>query len=450
MIFMKTIIAVTFVSILCGIVFSQNKNSDEFKPEIKLSAVIYTGWEFNIDNRNFILKLDSSQGNPNEAFGYSPLKNQFEISQNSFYLERAYMTVLASLAPTVKARLTSDVFQIIDGTGKTQYQLGIKFAWLNWTAYKSKSGFALDLVLGVIPNQWIMLNDKYYGYRSFGKTLTDYQWTVSAARSTVAVSGVYTVNRTTSSYFPAADLGANVTLSFPKSYAEVYFNVFDGNGFRNLGFDNRFKDFEVLAFFHPLAEQIKTKSDNALKKSNGRIKGISELTFGGFAYFGKLGFGENSGGAQYKRNRAGGMFNVRYNFNQFGFLKLGGEYAVQLNQDPQSENPLQASDVTATGLSAYAEFNPPVKELYDKLMLVARYDLFDPNTANDGNSSIGFNSSTDKQSLFLTGISYKPYKEIMFGMSYQQTTYEVPFIIDYNGKTHKNDSGFFIHSSLEF
>jgi hypothetical protein len=144
------------------------------------------------------------------------------------------------------------------------------------------------------------------------------------------------------------------------------------------------------------------------------------------------------------------MFNAKYNFNKYGFLKLGGEYSVQLNQDPSAANPLQASDVTATGLSTYLEFNPPVKALNDKFMLIARYDLFDPNTANDDNSSMSFNNSNDKQNLFLAGLSFKPYKEIMFGMSYQQLSYEMPVIVDYNGKTYKNDSRFFIHSSLEF
>jgi hypothetical protein len=284
-------LTLTSVLLFSSLVLSQQK--DEFKPEVKGSVTIFSGWEFNIDNANFITKLDSAKVNSNAAFGYDPTKNQFEVSQNSFFLERAYMTVLASLTPRLRGRLTSDVYSLTDGTGKTQYQLGVKFAWLDWTALQKESGMALDFVFGVIPNYWIPINEKYYGYRGFAKTLTDYQWTVSAVRSSVATGGIYTLNRTISSYFAPADLGANITLTAPKGFGELYVNVLNGNGFRNLSFDNRLKDIEAIAFIHPLAEQIKKKTDNAKKSGKDRLEGITDVTIGGFAYVGKLGLGEN-------------------------------------------------------------------------------------------------------------------------------------------------------------
>jgi hypothetical protein len=444
---MKTIILM-IAMLLCETAFGQ---ASDFKPEIKIGGVIYAGWEFNVDDRNFIQKLDSAFNSKDEAFGYLPVKNQFETSQNSFYLERAYMTILASLASTVKARLTSDIYSITDGAGKTQYQLGIKFAWINWTAIKNENGFALDFNMGVIPNQWIMYNDKYYGYRSFGKTLTDFQWTTSAVKSAGSSSGVYSVNRTTSSFFPAADLGANVTLTLPHNYAEIYLNIFNGSGFRNLSFDNRFKDFEALAFIHPLAGMIKKKSDKLKNSGKTRLTGITDLTLGGFIYLGKLGLGENYGlnKVQYKRNRAGAMVNARYNFTKSGFLKLGGEFSSQFNQDPWPLNPETTLKVNSRGISVYGEFNPPFEFLNEKLMLVARYDLFDPDIEDNSHLS-GFTNNSDKQSMFLLGIAYKPQSMLTAGVSYQQMGFELPCITSYNGKTYKSDSRLFIHTGLEF
>lgn len=440
----------TLFLLFSSIVLSQPK--DEFKSEVKVGATIFTGWEFNIDNTNFIAKLDSAQANPNAAFGYNPTKNQFEISQNTFFLERAYLNVLASLTPKLKGRLTSDVFSLTDGTGKTQYQLGIKFAWLDWTALQAESGLNLDFVFGVIPNNWIPINEKYYGYRGFAKTLTDYQWTVSALKSSSALGGVYTVSRTTGSYFSPADLGANVTLTAPKGFGELYVNVLNGNGFRNLGFDNRFKDVEAIAFVHPLADQVKKKTDNAKKSGKDRFDGITDITFGGFGYIGKMGLGENytPNGVQYKRNRFGGMFHLRYNFKNFGFFKIGGEYSLQSNEDPSSLRPDSAVDITAAGFSSYLEFNPPIEQLNEKVMLIARYDMFDPNNANDATSNIGFNNNTDKQSLLLLGLAYKPSKMVILGVSYQQVGYQSPFIVKYDGSTTDNDSRFFFHAILDF
>jgi predicted porin len=144
------------------------------------------------------------------------------------------------------------------------------------------------------------------------------------------------------------------------------------------------------------------------------------------------------------------MFHVRYNFKKFGFFKIGGEYSLQSNQDPSSAKPDSAVNVTATGFSSYLEFNPPVEKLNEKVMLVARYDMFDPNNANDAASNIGFNNNTDKQTLLLLGLAYKPAKMVTLGVSYQQLGYQSPFTVKYDGSTSKSDSRFLFHAILDF
>ena len=70
--------------------------TQEFKPEVKIGATIFTGWEFNFHNAEFITKLDTNSPNSNIPFGYTPAKNQFETNKNSFFLERSYINILAS------------------------------------------------------------------------------------------------------------------------------------------------------------------------------------------------------------------------------------------------------------------------------------------------------------------------------------------------------------------
>ncbi|CAN5630400.1 hypothetical protein BH10BAC5_BH10BAC5_00520 [soil metagenome] len=438
---MKTTLLLIIVFIICN--SRVRSQTSDFKPEIKFGSTIFTGWEFNSGNDNFITSLDSSTANPNSAFGNDPTKHQFETSQNSFFLERAYLTMLGTLSQNIKARITTDIYSLTDGTSKTQYQLGLKFAWVNWTAFKSDNGTALDLSAGIIPNQWILLNDKYFGNRGLAKSLSDFQWITSASKSANSSSGTYSVSRSNSSYFSAADLGANLTFSGPKGIGELYLNVFNGNGFRNIGFDNRFKDVEVLAFVHPLIKSI-----SARKKREG----ISELTFGGFAYIGKLGLGENftPGAAQYKRNRFGGMMNFKFAFAKAGSIKLGSEYSMLSNTDPTPSAPTTELNVTSSGVSAFLEFNPPVESLSDKLFLIARYDTFDPNTANDAVSTIGFNNNTDNQTFMMLGLAYKPSKIATLGVSYQQLGYQLPYIVNYDGTTSKTDSKMIFHVMLDF
>jgi hypothetical protein len=449
----KNVFSIFLVLFITTFTFGQKK--DEFKPEVKIGGVIYTGWEFNVDNANFISKLDTSSSGVNEssAFGYNPTKNQFETSMNSFYIERAYINVLASLAPNVKGRITPDVFSFKDQGGTTQYMLGLKYAWVDWTAYKHESGTAVDFTLGIIPNRWIANIEKYWGYRGFAKTLTDYSYTTAAPKSG------NTISRTTGSYFSSADMGFEGSLMLPKGYGEIYTNVFNGNGYRNLNFDNRFKDFMGSLFIHPLAARINKKMDAAKSKGKDRINGIADLTLGGFVYVGKLANGEDytidpaNGivGAQYVRNRFGGMVSFKYNLKKFGFIKVGGEFSAQSNKDPYSSSkPDSLLKTNSTGLSAWLEFNPPVEQLNEKLMLVARFDMFDPNTANDNTSTTSFNNNTDKQSLLILGLAYKPTKVCTLGITYQATTYQSQYIVKYDGSTTKTDARLLVHGILEF
>jgi len=431
--------------VLFVIVFS-TLYSQEFKPEIKVGATVFTGWEFNVDNAEFISKIDTTGPNSSTPFGYDPLKNQFETSKNSFYLERAYINVIASLTPDLKARVTPDVFSFTDGNGKTQYNMGIKFAYLDYIPFRNDNGMSFGFRLGVLPNTWIPTNENYWGYRGFQKTLTDFSWTTSAVRSG------NTVIRTQSSFFPSADLGLQLNFTSPKGIAEISGAVLNGNGYRNLAFDNRFKDILFTAFVHPLQPSINKKMESLKKAGKDRIEGISDITFGGYAYIGKLDKGENytANAVQFERKRFGGMAHLRYNFKKAGFIKIGGEYGVQKNVDPGSPITDKA-ETSPKGFSAYLEFNPPVTSINEKLMLVFRYDSFDPDIYTPVSSStILFDNSHDKQSLIIGGLAFKPNKMLTLGVTYQGITYEDNFVVKYDGTSTKTDGRLLIHGILNF
>ena len=424
--------------------------AQEFKPEVKVGATIFTGIEYNLDNAEFISKLDTIMYNASVPFGYNPLKNQFETGKNSFTLERAYINVMALLAPDLKARVTPDVFSYTDGNGKTQYNMGIKFAYIDYTPFKCDNGLTFGFTLGVVPNNWTGTADKYWGYRGFAKTFTDFNWTTSAIKSG------NTVSRTTGAFFPTADLGLQLNFIAPKGLAEIQASIVNGNGFRNLSIDNRFKDIFLTAFIHPLQPQLNKKMESLKKAGKDRIEGLADVTLGGFLYMGKLDKGENYAvnGVQFERNRFGGMFHMRYNFKKAGFVKIGGEYSMQKNVDPSVyPSPTEKAETSPKGFSSYIEFNPPVPSLNEKLMLIFRYDSFDPDIyepAGYSSSIILFDKSFSKQNLIIGGLAFKPNKMLTFGVTYQGVTYEDNFVVKYDGTTTKTDSKLLIHGVLNF
>jgi hypothetical protein len=442
---MKKTFLILLSMVMYNIGFAQPK-TDEFKPEIKVGATVLTGWEFNMDNAEFISKLDTTQPDGNIPFGYKPTIHQFETSKNSFFLERSYINVRAWLTPQITARVTPDIYSFTDATGKTQYAFQVKFAYFTYTPVKTESGLSLGFSIGLIPNIWIPVNERYYGYRGIAKTLTDYNWTTSAVRSGV------NVNRTTGSYFATADLGLDAGLVLPKGYAEINLDLVNGNGFRNLTFDNRFKDVFVSAFIHPLAVSISKKVEANKKAGKDRLEGTADVTIGGFGYLGKLDKSENytPNAVQYKRNRFGGMAFFKYNFKKAGFFKIGGELSVQKNEDPASSKPDSLVETNARGISGYLEFNPPVEQLGEKFSLLARYDVFDPNTDNSDASVTTFNNNTDKQTLILFGLVYKPAKMLTLSINYQSLMYDQNYIVKYDGTTSKSDARFFFNGILDF
>jgi hypothetical protein len=447
---MKKHLLLLLVLFISTTLFSQTK--PDFKQEVKIGGLVFTGWTFNMDNADLpgTLNLDSTIADP--VYGSAPKKNQFETSRNSFYIDRAYINIKASLTPQITARLTPDVYSAKDQSGATQYFTQMKYAFFDYMPLNTDDGLALSFSLGLIPNQWINNVESYYGYRGVQKTLTDYSWVTGQRILKNAISGkAYQVTTSTGSFFSSADLGMTTKFSLPKKYAELFFSILNGNGFRNEGFDqNRFKDFMVTGFIHPLAGQIAKRTEIMKNSKKTRLDGITDLTVGGFTYMGRLAnneFGVANGG-QYKNTRFGGMLNFKLNFTNFGSLKIGGEYSAFTNQVPSNPlTPTIDSTYSGGGLSSWLEFNPPVEQLNDKLFLTFRYDMFKAQNTDNGTTAF---FDKGKQSLMIIGLMFKPASLLTIGVSYQSTSYDQNYVVKYDGTTASSINRFYLNTILDF
>jgi hypothetical protein len=83
-------------------------------------------------------------------------------------------------------------------------------------------------------------------------------------------------------------------------------------------------------------------------------------------------------------------------------------------------------------------------------MLVARYDMFDPNDRNEATSVTTFNDSNDKQNFLLVGLAFKPNKVLTLGATYQSIMYEENFVVKYSGETTKSDGRLLFQGILNF
>jgi hypothetical protein len=447
---MKKNLLLLLVLLVSTSLFSQNK--PDFKQEIKIGGLVFTGWTFNMDNADLpgTMTLDSTIADP--VYGSAPKKNQFETSRNSFYIDRAYINIKASLTPQITARLTPDVYSAKDQAGTTQYFTQMKYAYFDYMPLNTDDGLALSFSVGLIPNQWINNVENYYGYRGVQKTFTDYSWVTGQRILKNPLTGnAYQVNTSIGSFFSSADLGLTTKLALPKKYAELFVSVLNGNGFRNEGFDqNRFKDFMVTGFIHPFAGEIAKRTEAMKIAKKTRLDGITDLTVGGFTYMGRLSnneFGVANGG-QYKNTRFGGMVNFKLNFTNFGSLKIGGEYSAFTNQVPS--NPLALttdSTYSGGGLSSWLEFNPPVEQLNDKLFLTFRYDMFKAQNTDNGTTSF---YDKGKQSLMVIGLMFKPASLLTIGVSYQSTSYDQNYVVKYDGTTASSINRFYLNTILDF
>ncbi len=326
-------------------------------------------------------------------------------AQNKFDLERAYLTFRMPAGDRASIRITADVFQQT-GTPNDAFYRGwvvrAKYAYLQYDYLKSASWNATARA-GLIHNVVI---DHIEGF-----------WPRWISQTAVERTG----------FFSSADAGVGTLVTLPNKFGEFYATIVNGPGYTSREID-RFKDYAARLSLTPL--------------SGSSNKIVKTFTLTGWTYIGAVGsaFAAGGGGqlgpvgSSLPRTRAGVFVGVRD-----PRLTFGADWATRKDGKETGANTLVAPivEVDSTGhlLSGFAMIKP--FQLMSArstlpLGLVARFDRFKPNTANDSyvNTIIG-------------GLTWDLTRKTALSLDYQELT-------PHNGAISATTKTYFLHLVANF
>ena len=312
-------------------------------------------------------------------------------STNKFDLERAYLTFRMPAGDRASIRITADVFQQTAAPQDAFYRgwvIRAKYAYLQYDLIKSPSWNA-NIRGGLLHNVVIDHIEQF--------------WPRWLSQTPVERNG----------FFSSADAGVAATISFPNKLGEIYATVVNGPGYTSRETD-RFKDYAARLTLTPLSSW-----DNKVLKT---------FALSGWTYQGAVGSQFVNGGAgqvgtvgvSMPRTRSGifaGLRDPR--------LTAGAEWDTRKDASETGANTLASPrvEVDSTGrLLAGFITAKPFQLVNDKstfpLGLVARWDRFKPNTANDGFVNI-----------IIGGLTWDLNKKSAISLDYQEVTPHAPAAI---------------------
>ena len=213
-------------------------------------------------------------------------------ADNSFALDRWYLTAKARISESLQFRGTTDVVSTAP-EARLGYTVIVKYAYFDWEARPG-----VTLRAGVLQTGWQHYVTKLWGYRGVAKTLAHQNKHVSMA-----------------------DVGAALFADLPADLGEVAVQVQNGSGYRRLEAD-QFKDVSARATLTPFA------------RAGGPLAGVQA---GAHAYHG-----------QYD----GGRDRVRYG----GLLGYKGDgFAVAVNAERRRDGEAVGQGVSVFGRARVAE-----------------------------------------------------------------------------------------------
>jgi hypothetical protein len=281
---------------------------------------------------------------------------QYHLSGQSkdfsqFLLDRAYITVRASVAERMSIRVTTDVFQSGDQNGWT---IRAKYAYLQYDLVK-RSAWSAALRAGMLHNVVVEHVEQF--------------WPRFVSQVALERSGA----------FASADVGAAAQVTLPQRLGEVYAHVVNGPGYTRRETD-RFKDYAARLTLTPLA---------------GRVSGfLSTLAISPWFYEGAAAsqFVRGGGGgaiapigAGLPRDRYGLVVGIRDTRLTAG-ADIGRMRTVTDALAPGPPPARVVSDTRANVLSAFGTLRPLAfasSTRRSRFGLLARYDKVESNTAND-------------------------------------------------------------------
>lgn len=298
---------------------------------------------------------------------------------NKFDLERVYFTLKAQPSDDVKVQVTTDIYR---NAGSGSYYNGmsvrLKFGFIDYSPIS-----ALSVKFGMIPGPWNGSVEQQWKYRGVAATASDKY-----------------------GYFATADLGASVTYTLPEKFGEVAAYILNGEGFTNPE-SNRFKDYVVRATLTPFPA-------NDLLKS---------FTVGGYSYIGTTGSKR-----ALKKHRFGGLIGYSYSI-----ASVGAEYNIRKDA-PTNPDTVFSGNV----FSVFGEVKAPFEPVKNKLSLIWRYDVSEPNESK----------GRDMLRFYVLGLAYKVSDKLTVVFDRQDLIAEGKTIRQTAGTFTDKDKRWFLHTIL--
>ncbi len=306
-------------------------------------------------------------------------------SQNKFDLERAYLTFRMPAGDRASIRITADVFQQQTPPNDVFYRgwvVRAKYAYLQYDYLKSATGWN-GLVRGGLLHNVVIDHVETF-------------WPRWISQTPIERSGA----------FSSSDAGVATLLTFPNKFGEFYATIVNGPGYTSRETD-RFKDYAARLSITPF--------------SGSTNKVIKTFALTGWTYVGSVGSQFANGGAgqigqigsSMPRTRSGIFAGVRD-----PRLSIGAEWDTRKDARETGANtaisPRVEIDTTGRLIAGFVTAKPfqllNAQSTFP-LGVVARWDRYKPNTANDSyiNTVIG-------------GLTWDLNKKTALSLDYQEQT----------------------------
>ena len=309
---------------------------------------------------------------------------------NRFDLDRLYLTAKGQVFDGGKIQVTTDLFRGTsyrqpDSIAKMYYggfAVRLKFAFMDFAPYNF-----LSIKFGLIPTVWPSFVDGVWKYRGISGSVSDLQ-----------------------AYYPTADVGVSVSYALPGKMGDVSGFIMNGSGFTSAE-TNRYKDFAVRANVYPFVD------DPLLKP----------LLLAAYMLKGSM---MNTKSSALPRDRYGALVSYSYSVAsatvEYNSRQDAAKYADTL--------------VDGSALSFFGEVKAPLDEWKNKVSLLWRYDIVEPNDKKGG----------DVTRLKILGLIYKPVDKLVFAIDRQWIDAETKSMKQFDNILISKDNRWFFHVIVNF
>jgi hypothetical protein len=315
------------------------------------------------------------------------LRNQ---TNNSFVVDRAYLTFRMAAGDRTSIRITTDVFQSTDSTSNA-YTVRAKYAYLQYEAPKMANGAQVTGRIGILHNVVIDHMENF--------------WPRYLSQAATERAG----------YFSSADVGLAGLLTLPKKWGEVYATIVNGPGYTARERD-RFKDYAVRLTLTPLMNESSSSLLQTFTITAWGYKGATASSFvnGGTGQVGPV-------GEALDRSRAGVFVGIRD-----PKLVIGGELATRRDGGETGQNTTLAPRVETTttgrllsGLTVVRPFAFANTSGKSPIGLVARYDHVKPTASTTGFTTAP--STSNAYHNIIAGVFYDLSQKAQLALDYQES-----------------------------